>query len=218
MGPKGVSKYVDDLEEPGDYFREAALLLSHFLCPDQKKSTIWLHYIWKHSLPLHNGNAKQINMNWNVCNFIPPSYCPFFFFFVAETKFPPALGLLPRSMGRRARGFICWECHVSWWWLSLSFSGSSDTNQDASAQTAFLHCSLHLCRSINPFCNFISISPALAHLASPPPPPSPYRLLRAWHRPFINMNSERGYLKTVFRIHWLQPREAYVTCLWSLDL
>lgn len=156
-----------------------------------------------------------MNTNWNICNFIPPSYCPLSFF-LAETTFPPALGLLPWSTGWCAWGFICWEGHVSWWWPSLSFSGSSDTNLDASVLTAFLHCSLQLCRSINPFCNFISIS--LAHLALPSPPPSPYRSLKAWHRPFINMTSERGYLKTVFRMQWLQPHEAYVTCLWSMDL
>lgn len=107
--------------------------------------------------------------------FHPSLHCPFFFsslLFLAETKFPPALGLLPWSTGWRAGGFICWEGHVSWWRLSLSFSGSSDTNLDASVLTASLRrCNMHPQRSINPFCNFISISPspALPHRASAPP-------------------------------------------------
>lgn len=142
-----------------------------------------------------------MNMNWNICNFIPPSIVLFFFsplLFLAGTKFPPALGLLPRSTGWRAGGFICWEGHVSWWRLSLSFSGSSDTNLDASVLTASLRrCNMHPQRSINPFCNFISISPspALPHRDSAPPHLPAYHLLRAWDRLFINMSSEHGYLK-----------------------
>lgn len=90
----------------------------------------------------------------------------FFFLLLAVTKFPPALGLLPCSAGCFAGGFICWEGHVSWWWLSLSFSDSSDTNLDASVLPASLLCNMHPLRSINPCCNFIRISLLLSHTSS----------------------------------------------------
>lgn len=92
--------------------------------------------------------------------------CSFCFLFVGplgSDKISPSLGLLPWNVVWCIVGFICWKGHISWRWLSLSFSGSSDTNLDASVLTAFLHCNIHPWRSINPSCNFIRITPSLFH-------------------------------------------------------
>lgn len=121
------------------------------LCVTSCLVTIYFHSIMKS----HANEYELKHLQFHFC-LILSSF--FFFPLLAVTTFPPALGLLPWGAGWCAGGFICWEGHVSWWWLSLSFSGSSDTNLDASVLTASLHCNTRPRRSINPSCNFIRIS------------------------------------------------------------
>lgn len=93
----------------------------------------------------------------------PPAYVfPTHFchlFLVALAMLPPFLGLHATYVWQGG-GFVYHEGCVSWRCLSLSFSGSRDTNPDASVLTAFLRCKMN--QSILEFHQ--EISSALQHL------------------------------------------------------
>lgn len=148
-----------------------------------------------------------MNMNRNICNVSFPKYCPFCLFIYLFVWQGEHFLQLPWTTACCVGGFICWEGHVLWRRLSLSFSSSFDTHLDTPVLTAFLW-SMHPSQSINSFCNFIRISlSSTSTNFTPPPPHHPL----SEQKPFISMRSKHECLKIVFTVQYVEIHRGSVT-------